>query len=270
MTDGDTEEEAAHMFKDRLKEALDARDYSVAEFQRRLAAERENAFDLTGSPEWLDVPTSLATIFRYLNGDSEPGASWLNFASAVLEVELEWLVIGRGPRTPEEAAGLERSTALDIAFLQGAEYARSASDPAVVASLRALFGRLLASLPDGAFGVTPEQAKNLAMMIETAMLEPMRAVAPGRKGHRTTIVQDPERWRTYTTLVILAMDVAMRPPGENVSADELLRRWSLYRKFDAEARSEYDKLRTDLDPVLDGDQEIDEEDERDDLTDLAH
>ena len=224
------------MFKDRLKSAIDVQGHGVAEFQRRLEAERENAFELTSDVAWSNVPTSLATIFRYLNGDSEPGASWLNLASVVLKVELEWLVVGSGPRTPKEAQARKTASSLDTAFEAGTGFTHSGSDKTVVTALRDVFGELLASLPDGAFGVGPEQARDLAMMLQDAMLEPAHAVAPSITGRgKTPILSDQERWHTYCTLVILAMNVAMRPPGENISADELLERWHLFQKFDEDA-----------------------------------
>jgi transcriptional regulator with XRE-family HTH domain len=78
-------------FGDRLTRAVDLRYGSVRKFEREI---KKQAPGLRG--------TSRQTLYRYINGESDPPDGFIATAAELLGVRREWLALGHGGRTEEE------------------------------------------------------------------------------------------------------------------------------------------------------------------------
>lgn len=77
----------------------DGRQRGLRLFQRRMEARAEGDEALVGY--------HLSSIQGYINGEVEPSRHFLEAASQVLGVRLEWLLLGQGEPTPEEQEAKE-------------------------------------------------------------------------------------------------------------------------------------------------------------------
>ena len=85
---------------ERLRYALQRKDWSIAEFQRQLVKSAEEYFEATSTP----VPgVSRPMVFRYLkNEGAPPSLEWCFVAGLLLGVRPEWLTYGNGAPTEAE------------------------------------------------------------------------------------------------------------------------------------------------------------------------
>ncbi len=85
---------------ERLRYALQRKDWSIAEFQRQLVKSAEEYFEATSTP----VPgVSRPMVFRYLkNEGAPPSLEWCFVAGTLLGLRPEWLTYGNGAPTEAE------------------------------------------------------------------------------------------------------------------------------------------------------------------------
>lgn len=84
----------APTISDRLSQKLEATGESTRSFQQKVQAAAEEG----------TRGVSYASVYEYVNGQTDPPLSFLRVAAEVLGVKLAWLVTGEGPETPAAPA----------------------------------------------------------------------------------------------------------------------------------------------------------------------
>jgi hypothetical protein len=163
--------------------------------------------------------TSYGMLRLYFEDDPEPPLDVLRVLAPVLGVSVRWLAFGDGPMSDTDA---EREAAELIASTASADTFRTmgelGGDWAPMHLFRHTLNKFVGSLPDAPAG---DELQRLVKLLEDAVMAPARMVAPKQPGKPMPIA-DPDRWRGYTLSVLAALEYAMRPAGDNVTAQQLL------------------------------------------------